>query len=697
MGAGSSALKKGNGTTIPRQPQESSTRHRIRVKFQQHGLVEHTGVNLKIIKEFGDNPRPVGEVLDILSRLSCADIPMSLVKTVFGSNKNSITREELGQFIADISYNPSIGAVWWSLLGDSDKLTDHGWDIFLTEFQGIADSRLAMEKEFLSSHLPFHFPSMSHEFARYICSDINSAFKPALQKLQRYDRPLSEYFIKVGNVIEFSGAEGFERLIKCVTDGSRLIKLDIHGGAQDGKPRVLQERYPEGTPLDSLPSFVDVVTRLENAIASVYETKTLDTYCYETKQNVGRMPLLLMLEFYTSCDEGIQNHVCDSLQEVFGQALDTPKQNENGLIWSPIQLAGKIVIVAPHTLREKEPAVVAKGEDPPTPVPLSKRVLDMISFRMVTVAEIRPILDMAKSRADLKFSLQQLVLTLTPLDVCVHITELSSITDMLLVYVQTGKRRKLMKKKSNLVVRNNEEYERLKDQDTRFAIEFSELDPAEVVTVACSDQNKGPILVDTQDFVEPLRGWRYGAQIIPVDANSHLEFSLLNTALFKQNANGFVAKSPMDMFQNHPNFTNLFESFNPDYARSLFVTVLSANRIPRDGVCTEPYVKIECNNGTGLKQVAITSSVEDNGYVCTWEEDFEFKFHIADLNSSACLLFTIGDRKELQGGELAFAAVPIWGLQTGYRNLQVCKLDGTPVEDSKLIVHFDWEADCDDM
>mmetsp|Transcript_21422 Transcript_21422/g.37847 ORF Transcript_21422/g.37847 Transcript_21422/m.37847 type:complete len:269 (+) Transcript_21422:1-807(+) len=266
--------------------------------------------------------------------------------------------------------------------------------------------------------------------------------------------------------------------------------------------------------------------------------------------------------------------------------------------------------------------------------------------------------------------------------------ELSSITDMLLIHVQTSKRTILQKKEGNLLQREDDQG---RDQDTRHVVQFSELRPGETCKVVMEDENVQEI---QNDEVEPLRGWRYGAQIVPVNAYGHDEASLQNASLFIQHGGcGYVPRMPRETFADTKGFIDLYDDFCNEYARSLFVTVLSACRVPRDQELTQPYLRMYCNNGTGLKQVAITSTVEDNGYNLIWEEDFEFKFHINDLNSAACILFALHDRNQLALDTFAWASIPLWGLQTGYRRVQIFDMNHKPVPGAILFLHFDWEPE----
>lgn len=707
MGGGGSALRgKSSAPVVQRQPCETTTSYRIRVKFQQDGPDKNKDNILwrsAVEAHFnGGEAYPIEEILEVFHKKFSVNVSMATLKSYYGMTETSLAVDHIQHLFADLAYNPSIGAIYAALIKDRESLTEPIWNEFLSEFQGYPDSQWGEVGELLAKHLDQKgIPQAPQEFSQYLLSAANAAFHPRLSHLQRFDRPIAEYFMHVAKVQDVSdcadASAAVAKLAACVARGARVVELACSGNASDGEPRVLGDVYPAGHPVDDLPGLRRALEAIEAAAAQAYKggESRLDTLCHATGHRVERMPIIVCISVAETCGPACQLRVRDHLNEVFKERVECPALNGDGRLWSPLQLDGKVLVVGSANVLVQPPdrassdEMVDPDEEPPLGAPLEPALLEAFHMKMVSVKEIRPILDEAKSRSDLRRLLQGLMLTLTAVELCAHIMELSSITDMLLVHVQTSKRKIFKEKQGNLSSDAVEEHSL--DQDTRHMVQFSELRSGESADVRFETKT---ILEEKQDEVEPLRGWRYGAQIVAVDSYSRGEANLQNMTLFKQHGcNGFVPRIPRDMLYDLNGYVDLYQDFSAEYARSLFVTILSACRIPRPQNVRQPFLRVYCNNGTGLKQVAITSTVEDNGFNCVWEEDFEFKFHINDLNAAACLLFVIQDRDGLDGGELAWSSVPLWGLQPGYRSLQINDMDGTPVQGAALFTHFDWEPE----
>ncbi|GBG32298.1 1-phosphatidylinositol 4,5-bisphosphate phosphodiesterase [Hondaea fermentalgiana] len=616
-----------------------------------------------------------------------------MLRDFYGFSEDNISLKDVARVYMDVSYNPSIGAIFAALIKERDQLTETIWNEFQTDFQGTPLSQIASITQVVRDYSDLEGPPVTaSQFEEFLLSPANSAFDPRLDALRRFDRPLSEYFVQVAKIQDcdtMSAEDMIKRYASCIRRGARVVELECSGGASDGEPRVFADTRAEDLPLDTLPTLLDT---LKAIVAEMNEVDGLgsaskspkDLTCMATGTKINAMPLLVIVTVQRSCDETMQRRISTQLREVFGSKMDKLPLNDNGSIWSPIQLDSRVLVIMSQTMVGN---LDAEGNLTPGP-PLVSELSDIAHLRMVTVHEIRPILDQAKSRKDLRRLLQGLVLTLASVELCAHIMELSSITDMLLIHVQTSKRTILQKKEGNLLQRDDDQG---RDQDTRHVVQFSELRPGETSQLIMKEES----LTEVQnDEVEPLRGWRYGAQIVPVHTFGHEEASLQHASLFCQHGScGFVPRMPREAFEDVTGFIDLYDDFCNEYARSLFVTVLSACRVPRAQELTQPYLRMYCNNGTGLKQVAITSTVEDNGYNLIWEEDFEFKFHINDLNSAACILFALHDRNQLGMETFAWASIPLWGLQTGYRRVQIFDLDHKPVPGAILFLHFDWEPE----
>jgi len=702
MGAGgSTGVRKESQQLIQKQPFETTMSYRIRVKFQldESGAAEEFSRLMKELESVfgsaaGSSAVARFKIEDMLERLHASmniAVTKKKMQKYYGFYAEDLSIREIGRLFNDISYNPTIGAIYAALLRERDQLSDQVWQEFQMHYQGLSQQSISDVTSIIEQYCQGKGPPKSAiGFERFLLSKANSAFHPRLQELRRFNRPISEYFIQVARIpdVKHFSSEP-ERVVQayaqCISRGARVVEFLCSGGASDGKPRVFSDSFPENTPADVLPRLQDVLEACEKELSRVQNTSAgRGNLSRKQHSTCKRLPLIVCISVDGTCSESYQLEIVKSLKDVFGSKLGCPPLNDDGTIWSISQLEGKILVVSPSFMMGgvDEEGNVVLGE------PVSNELQQTCHLRMVTVNELRPILDQASSRRDLRKLLQGVVLTVGNAELCAHIMELSSITDMLLVHVQTSKRSVAAGKKGNLIQRDETDPAH---QDTRHVVQYSELRDERAPEIICKQES---IVEEKMEELEPLRGWRYGAQMVPVEMHSFEEASLQAAALFKQHgANGFVPKVPRDMFFDQTGFIDLYGDFGHDYARSLFITVLSATRIPRDQVVEEPFLKVFCNNGTGLKQVAITSTVEDNGFNLVWEEDFEFKFHINDINAAACLIFTIHDRIDLQNKALTWASVPLWGLQTGYRSLQLFNTNGNEVDNAVLFLHFDWEPE----
>ncbi len=746
MGGASSTRKSktGSGKRLEDTvlPYESPASFKLRSKFLQGrkcGLLIEDELAIWL-----DRGKPVElqAVIKTLQEQMNIIVSSDVLKTVFGVGP-ILSWEELSNVVLGLWYNPAIGGLYQALLNDREELTPDLWREFLSEFQGYPDECIeGANEEFITFGSRKAIPSDAGTFAEALLGPANCAFSPILGAMQRFDRPITEYFFSIAKVRHFDDCSSPLQKLKKLMDtvrnnAARVIEFECSGDSveeADGvqaeskeeeeeeeeeddtgsEPRVFGDIYPDGTPSSALPTLREALKMMLDAMEDVW----LDTsgphapLCSQTGERLEGGPLfMLIISVNNKCSDATQRRIGAVIKQVLGSRIDCPPPNTDGTVWSPLQLAGKVLLVVSNKTTDSSsttppapPARTSFSSDATNASqdssasgklrPVVQELLDMAHMHMLCVSDIRPILDQAKSRSELRQLLQRVVLTLTQAELCAHIMELTSITSMLMVHVQSKKRLVYEEKKANLLFANkgSEYVVHGGEEDKRTKVQFSELPLNDWNTCEARFETE-KVLVETNESVDPLRGWRFGAQMVPADYGcADKDPSLHAMCLFKQHGGlGFVPRLPRDVFRSLPGYVDQYFGFPTEYATSLFVTVLSASRIPRLETIQEPFMRVHCNNGTGLKQIALTSTVRDNGFNCVWEEDFEFKLHVNDLGAAATLIFSIGDRDKVKGETTAFTFVPLWGLQTGYRSLPLFDANGAPVTGGSVLLHLDWE------
>merc|ERR1712232_585381 len=185
-------------------------------------------------------------------------------------------------------------------------------------------------------------------------------------------------------------------------------------------------------------------------------------------------------------------------------------------------------------------------------------------------------------------------------EACTHMIELEAIADLLLMHVQCPIPKIKNKRKSVLAeeILHPAPNAVLQSNDNGKA----ELDSAGALEIhRAVSQN----LVNDEGNMSafsPLRAWKSGAQIVPVSHLGNSENVYNQDALFRQNGGVRLVLRTSPVIVSNPTSA----------VGTLCLVVLSGTCIPRESSTTQPYVRVCCDSGNGLKQVAITSETQDN-------------------------------------------------------------------------------------
>lgn len=67
--------------------------------------------------------------------------------------------------------------------------------------------------------------------------------------------------------------------------------------------------------------------------------------------------------------------------------------------------------------------------------------------------------------------------------------------------------------------------------------------------------------------------------------------------------------------------------------------------VPRSSKESAPFVKMCCDSGNGLKQIAISAETDDNGVACSYDlQTFNFKLEASSIMSCSHLSFHLYER-----------------------------------------------------
>lgn len=186
--------------------------------------------------------------------------------------------------------------------------------------------------------------------------------------------------------------------------------------------------------------------------------------------------------------------------------------------------------------------------------------------------------------------------------------------------------------------------------------------------------------VDSSNYI-PLVAWSVGCQLVALNFQTSDSPLILNDGLFRQNYGcGYLPKPKSVMVPGTNRSTP---------AHMLRVRVLSGSCLPKPkgaktGETIDPYVQValhdvKASDDAGLSSERTsyyTSTVMDNGFCPVWNEK-EGKSIPLYSPDVAMIEFTLRETDITLDDYVAYAAIPINCLRTGYRSIQLYDKNNT--------------------
>ncbi|XP_061791484.1 1-phosphatidylinositol 4,5-bisphosphate phosphodiesterase delta-1-like [Nerophis lumbriciformis] len=188
----------------------------------------------------------------------------------------------------------------------------------------------------------------------------------------------------------------------------------------------------------------------------------------------------------------------------------------------------------------------------------------------------------------------------------------------------------------------------------------------------------------------PVPLWNAGCQIVALNFQTSCPDMDLNQGRFFANGkSGYILK-PTYMRSTTTDFDPITLA-RGDWLRhkTLHVMVISAQQLPKvnnkSSSIVDPLVKVEIYGVPADVAVKETTTVENNGFNPTWNENFQFDIYVPDL---ALVRFLVQDHDSTSGNEfVAQYTLPFNSLKMGYRHVPLLNKNGDVVPAAALFVH----------
>lgn len=479
----------------------------------------------------------------------------------------------------------------------------------------------------------------------YLYHDANAAYSPAARQLptQPLDESLSKYFINTSHNTYLTGdqlqsASSVEMYDRALRRGCKCLELDCWDG--DTKKRALP---PEpvvfhGHTLTSKILFRDILV-----VVNQYLQEFPDTY-----------PIILSLENH--CSFPFQESMAKLLTETFGDKLYIPPkelEEPEALLPSPESLRGQVLIKGK---RPPEPddadedgadddfdPYTAGGDDNTNTISKSR---SNGSSKAASVGSKPPVVVKALARLTLFHGTKYKAFDQS---LNAPATHMHSINEMKIF--------KILSKKTNASMwrlYNVDHMTRTYPAGTR---------------------------VDSSNYV-PLVAWSMGCQMVALNFQTNDVPLILNDGFFRQQGGcGYVAK-PTSVLEGGSGSHRPVLQLN---VRMLSGTCLPKPRGAKSGEYIDPYVQVSVHDVKGNQAVQSSFStgvVTDNGFCPVWTNQgdhnksstFEFVVYNPDL---AIVRFGLRESDITLDEDVAYAAIPLTHLRTGYRSVQLYDRNNT--------------------
>ncbi|XP_037547005.1 1-phosphatidylinositol 4,5-bisphosphate phosphodiesterase delta-3-A [Nematolebias whitei] len=578
------------------------------------------------------------EEVQMLLQMINIDLSEQYARSLFQKCDQSadgrLDQEEIEVFCRELLRRPELDAIFirysangcvLSTLDLRDFLKDQGEDTSVTHAQSLI---LIYELNEWAQRNQLMTPN---GFTMYMLSKENCVLNPEHSRVyQDMKHPLSHYFISSSHNTyltkdQLTGESSTEPYIRALNRGCCCVELDCWDG-DAGEPVVYH-----GYTLTSKVPFVEVI-------------ETINEYAFKASP----YPLILSLENHCSIEQ--QTVMAQHLRSILGDKLliKPLKGLDSCYLPSPEDLKGKILVKGKRETEDECPSSssdvssdeeVSRGEgklskkkEKPGVSKLSPELSELVvytrsvPFKSFEHAARNPASDMSSF----------------------------SESEALRLIKDSG---------MHFVRHNSHQLSRIYPSGQRF--QSSNYNPQEM--------------------------WNAGCQIVALNFQTPGEQMDLNHGRFLQNGLcGYVLK-PNFMCQPDTTFSPDNVGGGPGHNPVLLtVQVISAQQLPKPEMdkpssIVDPQVWVEIHGAPIDNMKKKTHYVDNNGFNPRWDCTFNFTIHVPEL---ALVRFVVEDHDYTSSNNfLGQYTLPVASLRTGYRHVQLLKLNGSSLSPASLFIH----------
>eukprot|EP00299_Pterocystis_sp_00344_P019888 c9828_g1_i1.p1 GENE.c9828_g1_i1~~c9828_g1_i1.p1 ORF type:complete len:1145 (-),score=251.81 c9828_g1_i1:786-3815(-) len=498
-------------------------------------------------------------------------------------------------------------------------------------------------------------------FVRFLKSEENRLFDPAKNSVYMpLDRPLNHYFIASSHNTYLMGAQylgdsSVDAYIQAIRRGARCLELDLHDG-QDCYPIVVTH----GGARTSSINFEAVC-------------RAINDFGFE----LTNTPIVLSLENHCKPENHLR--LAHIFRSVFGErlVLCPPNRENMDTIPSPLELLGKILLKGKGLVPDEDQRERGSSAAPPTQInsTLWRRLTSTVFPDKGAPLEL---LDGdGETDPEVAMSSNSMRKSLTKKQVVHSSTDELNEVIFLKQYRVRADVKDLDKaigtsKPWNMTSFNSSTVDsHFHSQPHKFAqfntVQMSRIYPNPVKPMAWLSGN-----------FSPLKGWKFGSQVVALNYQT-FDFPMqVNDAFFSQNGQcGYVLKPDYLCDTTHPFDHTKADQDDRLTHISLKFNIISGQylQMPEgfEGDVLDPYVVVKVLGIPMDQSTRVTHVVAENGLNPVWNCEFEFQIFCPDL---ALLYIEVIDKDEtIKDTTLGYYCIPFHAMREGYRHFPLKSVD----------------------
>eukprot|EP00013_Stygamoeba_regulata_P021493 CAMPEP_0177645470 /NCGR_PEP_ID=MMETSP0447-20121125/9264_1 /TAXON_ID=0 /ORGANISM="Stygamoeba regulata, Strain BSH-02190019" /LENGTH=835 /DNA_ID=CAMNT_0019147951 /DNA_START=347 /DNA_END=2854 /DNA_ORIENTATION=- len=171
--------------------------------------------------------------------------------------------------------------------------------------------------------------------------------------------------------------------------------------------------------------------------------------------------------------------------------------------------------------------------------------------------------------------------------------------------------------------------------------------------------------VDSSNY-DPFEAWSRGCQLVALNYQTVGKRIWSNHGMFEQRGQcGYVPIPPLLM---SPGFDPNSACKNSPSCKQVTLTVICARQLPKpkNKSFVDPFVAIHVGGLPCDRKKLKTKVISDNGFNPTWNQTFTFTLQLPEM---AVMILLVYDHNLRRRQKLAYAAIPLAALRSGYRIL----------------------------